>query len=903
MDHGYRTFWAKSGDAEHPEGHPLMAHMLDTAAVARALLLREPRTTRRHYADDFGLDEDRALRLAAFFAGLHDLGKATAIFQVQWPDGAARLRQQGLDWMDRWLPRRGDKNWAAHGVLTEVLTPPLLVGLGVPDEVASQVAVALGAHHGFVSSPGEVDLARDALDLEDEAWQRLREELVGALWRALGAEPPTVRALSPQASLRVMALASFADWVASSPEHFPYGRDLSDLSNYLGLAGKLANQALDRIGWLPRTALAAEDVSFEEVFPDFRANALQQQVVTALDRARGPTLIVIEAPMGGGKTEAALYAHTVLQARNGHRGLYVAMPTTATGNAMFQRVKKALLDKFGDRPHDLQLVHGASLLNADYLSLKHVGEPGDDGTVQAAAWFSAKKRALLSEYGVGTVDQALLGVLRVKHHFVRLWGLGNRTVVLDEVHAYDAYTSRLIAGLVRWLWELGSSVIIMSATLTRHQRAQLAAACGAGLPESEAAYPRITVYSQNGLESLGFRWDERKTVGLEAAPTEVGALSRAAAESVRSGGVAALIVNTVDRAQQAYLALGPGEPIAHEGKPVGKRIGDLEVYLFHARYPSIERGLREKTVLGVAGKGGRRPRKALVIATQVIEQSLDLDFDVAYSDLAPLDLLLQRAGRLHRHPSRTRPPKHARPVLHVAGLGDAPPAPLPKGWGRPYMAYPLLSTWLLLHTRDRLTLPDDIEPLVEATYDARTLDRFPEGLRDVAAKALAALQEQTARDDAVAHNAVLDPPTRLLEKQLANLHSNLGLDDDEESDLPQVALTRLGEPSITVVPAYRMGDELFLDREGVTPLPAKGRLTKEEVFQIAERSIRVSRPGVYRALVKAPPPAAWKTSSILRSWRVLELDANGTARFGGTAVRLDPELGLQYTTVDDAKEG
>ena len=156
-----------------------------------------------------------------------------------------------------------------------------------------------------------------------------------------------------------------------------------------------------------------------------------------------------------------------LQRRFGHRGLYVALPTKATGNAMFKRTLKFLRHQGTDRKLDLQLLHGAALLNDTFQNLRLSGihDPATGGEIRAGEWFTHKKRALLSEYGVGTVDQALLPILPVRHNFVRLWGLANRVVVFDEIHAYDAYTGTLLIHLLRWLLALGSSVVLLSATL------------------------------------------------------------------------------------------------------------------------------------------------------------------------------------------------------------------------------------------------------------------------------------------------------------------------------------------------------------------------------------------------------------------------------------------------------
>ncbi|HFB39523.1 MAG TPA: CRISPR-associated helicase Cas3', partial [Oceanithermus sp.] len=624
-------FWAKSGDKDHPSGHPLLAHLLDAAAMARVILLREPPKTRRLLADALGLSEEEALNFAAFAVGLHDLGKASAVFEKQWEPGMQRLQARGLDY----IPLPGGMPWVAHGALTEVLVTELLSDLGFSSLIAEKLGLLLGAHHGFLAPSSEVDdKAFDVLEAEIGPWDEARRALLNTLWETLGRPRPATDDLSPDAALWLMGLTSFADWLASSPEFFPYGRDIAEPGRYFENALALAEKALDdpRVRWEARTPLAPEPPPFKAIFP-FSPNALQSAVAESLKNVREPSLLILEAPMGGGKTEAAFYAHLLLQAQNGHRGLYVAMPTQATGNAMFDRVKD-FLAKFGDRPHDLQLVHGAAILKPEYVKLREVGEVVEVGesTVRASEWFSAKKRAMLTEYGVGTVDQALLGVLKVRHHFVRLWGLGNRTLVFDEVHAYDAYTSRLIAGLIRWMKALGSSVVLMSATLTRAQRARLAKAWGAKLPEAEAPYPRLTLVRGGFVKSIPIPWEEEKTYRVAAAPRPAPELADFALERLGKEGAAALIVNTVDRAQALYqelkARLGSGEVILEEGRPIGWRTGDTELYLLHARLPSAERQVRESVLLARFGKDGKRPKRALVVATQVIEQSLDLDFDL-----------------------------------------------------------------------------------------------------------------------------------------------------------------------------------------------------------------------------------------------------------------------------------
>ena len=303
-----------------------------------------------------------------------------------------------------------------------------------------------------------------------------------------------------------------------------------------------------------------------------------------------------------------------------------------------------------DRKLDLQLVHGGTLLNDTFqdLHLSGIHDPETGGEIRAGEWFTSKKRALLSEYGVGTVDQAILPILPVRHNFVRLWGLANRVVLFDEIHAYDAYTGTLLVHLLRWLLALGSSVVLLSATLPPSIRRKLAGVVGACLPEQEIGYPRLTVFCPGGVEQSHFEADpeRRLTLRLQGIAPDLPSMHSALEERLVNGGMGLALVNTVQRAQELYQLFPEGEPLEHEGQRVGKRLADgTEVLLFHARFPANRRQAREDVVLEIFGEGGRRNGTKILLATQVAEQSLDLDFDVIATDLAPIDLVLQRAGR------------------------------------------------------------------------------------------------------------------------------------------------------------------------------------------------------------------------------------------------------------------
>jgi CRISPR-associated endonuclease/helicase Cas3 len=893
--------------------------MLDTAAVAHAVLLREPKVTLALYARDWDLPVEEAVRWVAFLVGLHDLGKASPVFQAAWEEGAKRTREAGLP-LEEGLDR------VAHGVFTELFLKTLLKKRGLAQRAANDLAAALGAHHGFPASAEEKRAARRQLKGEHPLWWEARRWLLEELFGRLQAPLPRLEAdgeAKPEAVLRVMALASFADWVASDPGFFPYGRDPLSPS-YFEEALRLAGEALARLGWRPFRL--PPEKAFQELFPYIpEPNPLQKTLPQVLGKPEEPVLILVEAPMGMGKTEAALFAHHLLQRALGHRGLYVGLPTQATANGIFPRVQAFLERLLEEERVEVQLQHGTALLNTRYAELveraapAQVGEEGEEGGAVASAWFSARKRAMLAQNGVGTLDQALLGVLRVKHHFVRLWGLMNRVVVLDEVHAYDVYTSGLLLALLRWLRALGSSALVMTATLPpSRRRAILSAWTGEEVKGDLGSYPRVVLVERDQVKAVSLPAAREVEVVLQAAPVDLAAL----AERLQGAlpGALGAIVNTVDRAQSLYQALGEERPLTlgelagllGEGEGngpwrdvlsslpgqgdavVGKRLADgTLVFLLHARFPAEERALREGVVLALFGKYGPRPEKAILVATQVAEQSLDLDFDLLYTDLAPIDLLFQRAGRLHRH-ERPRPSAHTSPRLLLSipkGLTFGPPL----YWDRVYEEFVLLSTWRALEGRASLRIPQDLEPLLEEVYEAEDAEKFPEGLRERARESLRRLKERRRKEADTAEKLALSELESLLAYwDEAALVGELRLEDDEEKRHTQRFLTRLGDPSVAVVPLFRLGEGLYLDREGRRRAPLEGELSRDEAEALFGHVVRLSRFPIVRDLVQEEPPAAWRRSGLLRGLRPLEVGRVFRNKGEAFRVELDPELGVVY---------
>jgi CRISPR-associated endonuclease/helicase Cas3 len=706
-------------------------------------------------------------------------------------------------------------------------------------------------------------------------------------------EPTVVPALTRIEGPDFMLLAgltSFADWIGSNETWFTFGspKDCEDPSVWWKKRREIAELALDAVGWHRRDPVLGAPRTFESVFPGLVPRPLQTIVAETVQRMDEPCILLLEAPMGEGKTEAAFYAHLELQRRLGHRGLYLALPTKATGNAMFRRTEAFLRGMGCGRPLDLQLLHGATQLNEEFQELRladiHADQSSpEEGRIRAAEWFTPKKRALLSEYGVGTIDQALLSILPVRHHSVRLWGLANRVVILDEVHAYDAYTGTLLHHLLDWLLAMGSSVVLLSATLPPRFRRELARRVGAELPEVEAPYPRMSIFQRGSARQIAIAADPARHLRIRLVPMtpDPEGIRREISERLEGGGQALALLNTVQRAQDLYRLFLGGEPILRKGVTVGKRLQDgLEIYLFHARFPADLRQVREDQTLESFGPQSRREGRKLLIATQVAEQSLDLDFDILLTDLAPVDLLLQRAGRLWRHTREVRPFKQ--PCLLVAGLGEAEPPSFgaPLWWGKVYREDLLLRTWCLLKGREALDLPEEIDDLVRVVYEYDERLVVPAFLRDRMAAAVVEGEGLHSAHRTFAHQAVID---------LGNWEADRFLQEDEDDPGRHPSLTartRLGEPSVVAVP---------LDGGAGFDLSAEPGLDQARAWSRA--SLSLSRKGVVQRLLQLGVPEGWRRSPLLRHAHAMVLDADGRW-VENPSVCLDKELGLCF----EAKE-
>ncbi|TYB43884.1 CRISPR-associated helicase/endonuclease Cas3 [Actinomadura chibensis] len=896
-----RAAWGKTGLASRKKSvpaqawHPLVSHLIDTGNVAGWLwreFLPQPLKSQLYAVVPGG--EAEAERLVCWLAALHDLGKASD-FQSKSAWHARVGRRAGLPFSER--------TRTPHSLVSAYSLRQLLDASGW--EEADWAALVLAGHHGVFPGPLWRDVAERALVGEHPGWATIRQELFQAVSAHLDVEPGSwgqVRLPVPL-QVGVAGVVILADWLASTESLYSYQAPFSD--EYLQVSPATARRTNDVMGlrdvWRPDPSLAsAEPPAFFAVrWPAItRPRDVQTKALWQAQRAEGPELMIIEAPMGVGKTEAALAAAEVLAARTGARGIFVGLPTQATSNQMFGRVTKWLEKQEGQTT--VVLAHGKAARREEYqqLLLNGIGVDEGDGGLSASQWLSGGKKRLLAPVVVGTVDQLLLAGVAARHVALRMLGLIGKVVIVDEVHAYDAYMSVILRRVLSWLGALQVPVVLLSATLPQRTRRELLAAYSGEAVESAAVmrYPQIIsvrrgesqmrVAPARSAGSVPVRLDFLDEPG-EAPDAVVNAITELLAE----GGSALVIRNTVGRAQRTWQALK-------------NKFGPTAVTLAHSRFTVADRRVRDDCLIAEFGpqrKARLGPR--VVVATQVAEQSLDVDFDVGVSDLAPVDLLLQRLGRVHRHHGRERPEPLREPRLLVAGCAHVPDGPprLPFGSALVYGEHLLWRTAAALRSggRDRVNLPEDIPGLINEVYGDEPIgpDSWQRDLR----RAAEDHQDTLASMELAARQIILPPPD-------CDALTDIGsIGEARDEDDPEVQATvRLGARTIEVILLREIDSESGAKQQpdhavpvsaasDPSPIALRRRPAPGEIDTILDQAIRLPQQLTDAALEQTFTPTAWRWTPWLARARVLLLPPDGPLRMADRHVNYSPETGLEVT--------
>ena len=925
MDANILKLWAKKSD-NSDDRYPLLFHMLDTAAVCEEIWEKCLQTSAQQFmAKELAVSSESARQWVSFLAGSHDIGKASPGFQGRSDVARQELKNIGFDFEDvKDIP---------HGIVSACVLPELFQGELSP-QLAKKLAVILGGHHGVF--PDSEEMQRWRLHLGTREWQNVRQALCDNLGELCGINDLSAPSGEPGNAFYMLlaGLTSVADWIASNEIFSPYKTEHT-ADEHLDYAKGKALEALNKLGWTGWKP-ASTAATVQELFPFIKdIRPLQQEAITLASAIGGQSgLVIIEAPMGEGKTEAAIYLADNWVKCLGQKGYYFALPTMATSDQMFGRVENYLKKRYpGDRVN-FMLLHGHAALSAEFESLKKQfteftvknidGEKGHDrvdASVVASEWFTYRKRGLLAPFGVGTIDQALLAVLQTRHVFVRLFGLAHKTIIIDEVHAYDAYMTTLMERLLEWLAALGLSVVLLSATLPKGRRDALLEAYVKGIRKEEKEvplaldeikYPRIswTDGSEFHAKTIGTSPDSTKELQIQMVsgdlPENGGeyVLGKQLKEALTDGGCAAVICNTVDQAQKVYQRLKLYFPLEDAGD------GSPELDLLHARYLYGDRKKREERTLRRFGKPPEeacvdieimkvnRPKRSVLVATQIIEQSLDLDFDLMVTEMAPVDLLLQRAGRMHRHKRDNRSANFVGkpPVLWICQPDETNGVPdFGGGTQAVYDYHILLRSWLEIKNKTVVKIPEHVEALIEAVYDKKR--ECPAGLSE----ALKEHWEESKRkqfedldyEKGEAENRYIKWPG--FSGHLGRMVSDPREEDDPTLHPAHQALTRLTGLTVNVICLYGNSIKACWDKKQEEPMDLNLTPNNEVTKKILEHSVSVSRFGLTEAILhddKNTLPIAWGKTALLRHHRILFFNEQGICPYGNFQIRLDDESGL-----------
>lgn len=749
----YFLYWGKAKpERDAAQCHLLPYHSLDVAAVGWLLLEPERPLTQR-LAAELDMSPLKLRRLFVFLLGIHDLGKFSRTFQgLAAPEGVDlapsldryeyTVRHDKLGavlWQASWMEwlRDGTLHWPGE-------LPPRRERQQLSETLRVLLAPMFG-HHGQPVDAGKSEIREffgdDGVTDDVEAASRFIDD-----WASLiKPEWPSAKMITPEWRESLLALswtiagwATLSDWLGSNRDHFAYCQEAMPLANYWPLALERAECALLESGF----AAPPEPVAYAGLASWFGGQAITptplQQEAESLTLGAGPQLFILEDVTGAGKTEAAcILAQRLLAAGHGE-GLYFALPTMATSNAMYERLGN-LHQRFyaATSNPSFVLAHGARELNETFVKAIAAEQPGDrdyaaddmTATTRCNRWLAdSRKKSLLADVGVGTIDQALMGLLPFRHQTLRLYGLARKVLIVDEVHAYDHYMQTLLNQLLAHHARQGGSAILLTATLPRGMREELATAWSQGLGQGPASlqadkFPLLTQVGQEGQREvpLATRPEVTREVGIDWLTTEDQALDTVMA-AVEAGECVAWVRNTVDDAIRAYEQLRARHPDPER------------CLLFHSRFAMADRQRIESSVIERLGKPSTLDQRQgqVLISTQVFQESLDCDVDHMVSDLAPIDLLIQRAGRLQRHERGAR--RTPEVSILAPEWSEAPDAQWLKrvlpGTQAVYRDTSLL--WLtqrVLRELGAIRMPDEARTLIESVY-GKVADLVPDDLQE-----------------------------------------------------------------------------------------------------------------------------------------------------------------------------
>lgn len=902
---------------------PLNIHLSDTKIVSGLLWEHWLSDHQRRFIADslIGEFEDRksvAKQLAEFLGATHDLGKAVPAFyrkpgwllDVEFEKQLSEklIRAGFMDSQRQEMTQESSKT--PHQLASQTLLE--MYGLN------SDIGTIIGGHHGkpfdskkqikknIKNFPYNYYLYEGKGDRFAQRWKNEQERLIAWALETTGFESlDEVPGIEQPAQVLLSGLLIMADWISSNEDYFP----LIDFTDSGEGINSLERAFRGWDDWKNTDVISFErEVEVEQLFEKrFNFNTprnVQKTFVDIIRKSENHGLYILEAPMGIGKTEAALAGIEELIRIKGMGGMFFGLPTQATSNGIFPRIESWLQVMLKDSNNynektSIQLIHGKASLNDKFQKLKTTSNiySDDEEVVTVNSWFSGKKTAILDDFVVGTVDQFLLLSLKKKHLALRHLAFSKKVVVIDEVHANDAYMNVYMKNALEWMGAYQIPVILLSATLPAKTRQQLIQhyISGQGFSLNETikaenwdtsdAYPLITYTDGNRVNQETFDKDE-VTNSVEIIQLADEDFEDKIAELVSNGGIVGIIVNTVRKAQEL------GEKLMH-------LYGQETVEILHSSFISTDRIQKEEKLLNIIGKGKERPQKKIIIGTQVIEVSLDIDFDVLISDLAPMDLLMQRIGRLHRHENVVRPKEHTIPRVYVLGTNEN--FNFDTGSQAVYGQYLLIRTQYFLP--EIVRLPYDISKLVQEVYGKDDLD-LPDILyssyKEAKCKQDVLLNKKEGKANAYRLN---EPETGHGFHDHENLIGWLENVRPQDSDPNSTAQVRDGDETIEVIPVKKIenGYSMIGETEDIS-----NRISESEIARnLAKQTLKIPAALTKRYNIQDTIEylentnnhlfPEWQQQPWLKGSLGLIFDSNGKCIINGLELHYSEYLGLKYT--------
>ncbi|TPR39920.1 CRISPR-associated helicase Cas3' [Apilactobacillus micheneri] len=911
-----KILWAKKslGNDGNPKWLPLYQHLLDTKFVIHMLYrfyLSDHQRNIIKESLESSFSNSNEENLIQFIGITHDIGKATPAFQM-------KKSYQGIKDLDHTLLERlFNGNYLSADFMDYPLSYPeqsphalageaILENFGVNDDIGS----IIGGHHGKPIDHKNNNIDKFSMNyyFEEQSnnsvhkkWASTQKEFFDWSLSESGYsnvnEIPKIKTIAAQVIIEGLLVMS--DWIASNENYFP----LFDANQYESLnLDKRLEEGWRK--WFKNPRWMPEEHDFvDEYYKDrfnFKPREFQSKIFNRINETNDPGIVIIESGMGSGKTEASLATVEQLAKKHGSDGIFYCLPTQATTNAMFARVNYWLehLAKEDDENKDIQLVHGKAALNDDFAALPHsidIGDENIDAGVMVNRWFLGSKTAILDDFVVGTVDQLLLLALKKKHLALRHLGFSSKVVVIDEAHGFDSYMQSYLCRALEWLGKYNVPVVILSATLPAKKRMEFMDAYLDKTDDnvnhkikSNLSYPLVSYSDGNDIKTIDSFKPISRSKEIKINILDDNNLISKVQDLLSGGGVCGIVVNTVYRAQEL-------------GKELIKIFGKQSVEILHSSFIDTDRRVKETKLLNTIGKNNEeRPKLKIVIGTQVLEQSLDIDFDVMITDLAPMDLILQRIGRLQRHSVNNdlRPEKLSTPKCYILGIS--------KDYEYESGASYIYGDALLMRTqnylKDTISLPSDISHLIQEVYDFDKDIDLPSELEDKYNKTFSEYKDNIKNERTAASTYMIDKYSNMHDDLIGWLN-NPNEQDLEKSDAMGLAQVRDGEDSVEVIMVKSIGDNDYSLLSNDIPLK-DSVLNGDYVVtkSLAENTIKL--PNVLSKTYSIEQTidelekfnkdylANWQEQSWLKGSLGIILDENNQFIINGHILTYDNDLGM-----------